>query len=144
VVPVAAIASKPGGGVKAKHGPDFPGAKSGHELVEAGRATMPGEIIVDDLDIAKSSSPCFVDQIILPALALEIVLNLGLARLPNINDRFALQRFSTVAGRRSVLVIVAIPRRGAGGLQQNVGQMRDDLGPLGLGYLPSEWFRMLC
>jgi hypothetical protein len=81
VVPVAAIAGKPGS-VEAEHGPDFAGAKPCHELVE----TWPGhhaaggaaEIIIDDLDIPKSSPPRFLDQVILPALALEIVLNLGL------------------------------------------------------------------
>ena len=35
-----------------------------------------------------------------------------------------------------MFVIVGIPRRGAGGLQQNDGQMRDNLGPLGLGHPP--------
>jgi hypothetical protein len=52
VVPVAAIAGKPGS-VEAEHGQDFPGAKPWHEPVETAEPPAGGEakIIIDDLDI---------------------------------------------------------------------------------------------
>jgi hypothetical protein len=57
MMPVSAIAGE-AGGVEAKHGADVPGAEPGDEFLEArachGAAGRTAEIVVDDLDIAKS------------------------------------------------------------------------------------------
>ena len=92
MMPVPAIAGE-AGGVKAKHGADLSGAEPGDELLEArachGAAGRTAEIVVDDLDIAKSVTTSFVDKVVLAALALEMDLHLRLCGLTHIHDCLA-------------------------------------------------------
>ena len=94
MMPVAAVAGEPGG-VEAQHGPDFSGAKPCHQPLEAGprhhSAGGAAEVVVDHLDISEAPAPRHVDEFVLPPLALEIGLDLGLSGLPNIDHRLALQ-----------------------------------------------------
>ena len=94
MMPIPAVAGETGG-VEAEHGTDLAGAKPGDELLEArarhGAAGGSAEIVVDDLDIAKSASARFINEVILAALALEMDLHLGLGGLAHIHDRLAAQ-----------------------------------------------------
>jgi hypothetical protein len=94
MMPVSAIAGE-AGGVEAKHGADLAGAEPGDELLEAracyGAAGRTAEVVVDDLDIAKSVAASFVNKVILAALALEMDLHLGLCGLTHIHDCLAAQ-----------------------------------------------------
>src|SRR5271165_5753248 len=94
MMPVPAVAGE-AGGVEAKHGADLAGAKPGDELLEArarhGAAGGAAEIVVDDLDIAKSVAARFINEVILAPLALEMNLHLRLCRLEDIHDRLAAQ-----------------------------------------------------
>jgi hypothetical protein len=54
----------------------------------AGRAT---EVVVNHFDLAEPLTPCLLNQFVLSALALEIHLDLGLSRLPDIDHCFALK-----------------------------------------------------
>ncbi len=94
VMPVPAVSGETGG-VEAKHGADLPGAEPGDELLEAracyGAAGRTAEVVVDDLDAAKSAPVGFVNKVVLAALALEIDLDLRLCRLTHIHDCLAAQ-----------------------------------------------------
>ncbi len=94
VMPVAAIARQPRG-VKAQHGADLAGAQPGDEPIKprpGHHATGgPTEVIVDNFDVHKPAAACFLDQVVLTALALEVVLNLRLGGLPYVNDGLATQ-----------------------------------------------------
>ena len=94
MMPVPAIAGETGG-IEAKHGADLAGAKPGNELLEArarhGAAGRTAEVVVDDLDIAKSVAASFVNKVVLAALALEMNLHLGRRGLTHIHDRLAAQ-----------------------------------------------------
>src|ERR671919_2121717 len=93
-MPVAAVAGEPGG-VEAQYGPDLAGTEPCHQPLEAGPRHHPAggaaEVVVDHLDVAEAPPPRDLDKLILPPLALEIGLDLGLGRLPNIDHRLALQ-----------------------------------------------------
>jgi hypothetical protein len=79
MMPVPAVTGQTGR-VKAKHGTDLAGTKSGNELVEAracyGSAGRAAEVIVYDLNILKSPAACFIDEVVLATLALEVELHL--------------------------------------------------------------------
>ena len=94
VMPVAAVAGEPGG-VEAQHGADLAGAQPCHEPLEAGPRHHPAggaaEVVVDHLDVAETPAPRDIDELVLPSLALEVALDLGLGGLPNIDHRLALQ-----------------------------------------------------
>ena len=81
MMPVPAVAGE-AGRIEAKHGTDLAGAKPGDELLEAwtrhGSTGGSTEIVVNDLDIAKSVVASFVNEVILTALAFEMHLHLGL------------------------------------------------------------------
>jgi hypothetical protein len=67
VMPVAAVASEPGG-IEAQHGPDLPGTKPCHQPLEAGPRHHPAgraaPIVIDHLDVAEAPLPRHVDQIV--------------------------------------------------------------------------------
>jgi hypothetical protein len=94
MMPVPAVAGE-AGGVEAKHSADLAGAEPGDELLEAraryGAAGRTAEVVVDDLDIAKSTAASFINKVILAALALEMDLDLRLCGLTHIYDRLAAQ-----------------------------------------------------
>src|SRR5215213_2969365 len=94
MMPVPAVAGETGG-VEAQHGADLTGAEAGDEPLEAGArhgsAGGSAEIVVDDLDIAKTPAAGFFDKIVLAALALAMDLHLGLGGLPHIHHRLAAQ-----------------------------------------------------
>jgi transposase len=54
----------------------------------AGRAA---EVIINHLDVAKSTGPRDADKLILPTLALEVGVDLRLRGLPNVDHRLALE-----------------------------------------------------
>src|SRR5207245_7837012 len=94
VMPVAPIASEPGS-IEAQNGADFSSAKPCHESLEAGSGHHPAgraaQVVIDHLDVAETSAPRLIDQFVLPALALEVGLDLCLRRLPDIHDGLALE-----------------------------------------------------
>ena len=110
-MPVAPVAGEPGG-VEAQHGSDFSGAQPCHEPLKARPGHHPAggaaEIIIDHFDVAETAASRDIDELVLPPLALEVGLDLGLGGLPDIDHCFALQH---VAGRISALVIVMLPPR---------------------------------
>ena len=93
-MPVPAVAGETGG-VEAQDGADLTGAEAGDEPLEAGAghgsAGGSAEIVVYDLDIAKSPAASVLDKIVLAALALAIDLDLGLGGLTHIHDCLAAQ-----------------------------------------------------
>ena len=93
-MPVPAVAGETGG-VEAQDGADFTGAEAGDEPLEArtGHSAAGGatEIVVYDLDIAKTPAAGVLDEIILAALALAMNLHLGLGGLSHIHKRLAAQ-----------------------------------------------------
>src|SRR5579859_5048488 len=94
MMPVPAVAGETGC-VEAEHGADIARAKPGNQLLETrarhGAAGGAAKIVVDDLDIAKSVSSRFINEVILAALALEMDLHLRLCGLAYIHDRLAAQ-----------------------------------------------------
>jgi hypothetical protein len=94
MMPVTAIAGETGG-VKAKHRADLAGAESGDQLLETrarhGSARGTAQVVVDNLDIPKSSAARFIGEFILTPLAFEMDLNLCLSGLTHIHDRLAAQ-----------------------------------------------------
>jgi hypothetical protein len=103
VMPIAAVAGETGC-VETQYCADISCTQPGYQLLEtgAGRSSTRGttQVVVDDLDVAKSASPRFIDELILATLALEIKLNLGLSGLPNINHSLPLQN----RGRQQISV----------------------------------------
>ena len=103
-MPVPAVASETRC-VEAEDGADLAGAKPGNQLLEArARHRAAGgaaEIVVDDLDIAKSVSARFINEVILAALALEMDLHLRLCGLAHIHDRLAAQTLLATGHQRS-------------------------------------------
>ena len=103
-MPVAAVAGA-SRGVEAQHGADLAGAQPCHEPLEAGPRHHPAggaaEIVVDHLDVTEASPPRDIDELVLPSLALEVALNLGLGGLPNIDHRLALQHRGRAGDQRS-------------------------------------------
>ena len=93
-MPVPAVAGETGG-VETQDGANLTGAEVGDELLETGTrdgsAGGSTEIVVNDLDIAKTPAAGVLDEIVLAALALAMDLNLGLGGLPHIHDRLAAQ-----------------------------------------------------
>ena len=94
VMPVAPV-PREAGGVETQNGPDVAGAKPSNELLEprpsdraAGRAT---KVVVDNLNVAKSSASSLVDKLVLTPLTLEVDLNLGLGGLTDIDDSLPLE-----------------------------------------------------
>src|SRR5580704_17010749 len=81
VMPVAAVAGKPGG-VKTQYGADLSGTEPCNQPLEAGPRHHPAggaaEIVIDHLDVAEAPLPRDIDGIVLPSLALEIGLDLCL------------------------------------------------------------------
>jgi hypothetical protein len=94
MVPVPAVARETGG-VEAQDGADFAGAEAGDEPLEArtshSAAGGSTEIVVYDLDLAKTSAAGVLDEIVLAALALAMDLHLGLGGLSHIHHRLAAQ-----------------------------------------------------
>jgi hypothetical protein len=92
MVPVPAVAGETGG-VEAHDGADFAGAEAGDEPLEAracySAAGGSTEIVVYDLDLAKTPAAGVLDEIVLAALALAMDLHLGLGGLSHIHDRLA-------------------------------------------------------
>src|SRR3954447_4987133 len=93
-MPVAAVAGEPGG-VEAQHGADLPSAQPRYEALKTGTghrtASGTAEIVVDHFDVAETPLPGDLDEIVLPPLAFEVVVNLCRGGLANINHRLALQ-----------------------------------------------------
>jgi len=81
VVPVPAVTGETGG-IEAQDGADFTGAEAGDEPLEArtcySAAGGSTEIVVYDLDLAKTPAAGVLDEIVLAALALAMDLHLGL------------------------------------------------------------------
>ena len=94
VMPVAAVAGEPGG-VAAQHGTDLAGTEPCHQPLEAGPRHHPAggaaKVVIDHLNIAEAPAPRDIDELVLPPLALEVGLDLGLGGLPNIDHRLPLQ-----------------------------------------------------
>src|ERR1700739_2468483 len=94
VMPVAAVASKPGS-VKAQHGIDLSGAQPCYQPLEAGSRHHPtggpAQIVIDHLDIAEAAASRDIDELVLAPLALAVGLDLSRCGLPNINHGLALQ-----------------------------------------------------
>src|ERR1700733_2880509 len=103
MMPVPAVAGETGG-IEAKHGADLASAEPGNEFLEArarhGSAGRTAQVVVDDLDAAKSVPAGFINKVILAALALEIDLHLRLCGLTHIHDRLAAQH----CGREGISV----------------------------------------
>ena len=74
MMPVPSVTGE-AGGIEAKHSADLASAQPGNELLEArarhGSARGAAQIVVDDLNIAKSPPAGFIDEVVLAALALE-------------------------------------------------------------------------
>jgi hypothetical protein len=83
-MPIAAIAGEAGRG-ETQNSADLSGAQPSDELVKArtghGSACGAAKIVIDHLDVPKSPTPRFIDELILSTLALEIEMNLGLSGL---------------------------------------------------------------
>ena len=94
MMPVPSVTGE-AGGIEAKHSADLASAQPGNELLEArarhGSARGAAQIVVDDLNIAKSPPAGFIDEVVLAALALEMDLHLRLRGLAHIHDRLAAQ-----------------------------------------------------
>jgi hypothetical protein len=94
MVPVPTVTGQTGR-VETKNRADLTGAQAGDEPLEARArhrsAGRPAEIVVDDLDIAKTPAARFFDEIVLAALALAMDLHLGLGGLTHVHDRLAVQ-----------------------------------------------------
>src|SRR5689334_8580863 len=94
MMPVPAVTGETGS-VEAQDGTDLTGTEAGDEPFEAGArhgsAGGSAEIVVNDLDIAKTPAAGLLDKIVLAALALAMDLHLGLGGLPHIHDRLAVQ-----------------------------------------------------
>src|SRR4051812_9145880 len=94
VMPIATVAGEPRG-IEAQHGTNLAGAQPRDEPFEAWsrRRTAGGtaEIVVDHFDVAETPLPGDFDEIVLPPLAFEVVVNLCRGGLTNINHRLALQ-----------------------------------------------------
>ncbi len=122
MMPIPAVAGETGC-VEAKHGADLAGAKPGNQLLEArarhGAAGGAAKIVVDDLDIAKSVSSCFINEIILAALALKMDLHLRLCGLAHYTIAL---RLSTVGDSASAFVIADLLGIRAGGFHQQTRQ----------------------
>ena len=91
-MPVSAVAGETGG-VEAQDGANLTGAEAGNKPLEArarhGSAGGAAEIVVNDLDIAKTPAAGLLDKIVLATLALAMNLHLGLCGLPHIDDCLA-------------------------------------------------------
>ena len=89
VVPVTSVASKPRG-IEAQDGADFAGAPPRHEAIEARSghhaAGRTAEVIVDDLHLRETSAASLCHEVVLPALAPQVVLDLRLCGLTHIDD----------------------------------------------------------
>lgn len=103
MMPVASITREPGH-VQAQHCANFPGAKPCHQPLKArsgyrsaGRAA---EVVVNHLDVTEAQTLRLANQIVLPALTLDIHLDLRLGRLPDIDDRLAVEH----GGRQTISI----------------------------------------
>jgi hypothetical protein len=130
-MPLAAVPGEPRG-VEAQNGANLASAQPSHELLKPrpgdGAARRTTEIVIDDLDVAKSASASLVNELILTPLALAVDLHLGLRRLANVETAFLLR---TAGGRSSPSIITALLDRDAGGLHQHERQTRYHRVPLG-------------
>ena len=82
-------------GLQKQHCTDLAGAQLRYESLEtrtryATAGTSP-EIVINDLDVAKSVCSSYVAQRVSPALALKVVLDLRRHRLPHVDDGLASQ-----------------------------------------------------
>ena len=91
------IATVPGqaGSVEAKDGAHVAGAEPCDELLEPwsghGPARRAAKVVVDDLDITKSTASGFIDELVLAPPALDVDLHLDVGGLADVNDRLPLQ-----------------------------------------------------
>src|SRR5260221_10757777 len=80
---------------QAEHRAHLTGAQIVNQALETGAlhgaACASSQILVDHLDLAKSPAPRDINELILPALALKVELDLRLGGLTYINDRLALE-----------------------------------------------------
>jgi len=110
-------------GVEAKHGADLTGAKPGDELLEArarhGAAGGATEIIVDDLDIAKSVAARFINEVILARWLSRWTCTWVCVDWRTYTTAL---RLRTVGGRGSAFVIADLLGIRAGGFHQQTGQ----------------------
>jgi hypothetical protein len=87
-MPVSAVAGETGS-VETKDGANVTGTQPSHQLIKPrsrdGPARRAAKIVVDDLDISKSTPSRFLDKFILASLALAIELYLGGRGLTDIN-----------------------------------------------------------
>jgi hypothetical protein len=90
VVPVAAV-SRETRGFEAEYRADDTFADLAHEVTESGpvaRATRRApKVFIDDDHVAKAVRACEFRELVLTALALEILLDLHTRRLPDVDDR---------------------------------------------------------
>jgi len=93
-MPIAAVAGE-AGCVETQNRTDVSGAQPGYELLKtrAGHGSACGttQVVIDQLDVAKSAPPRFIDELILSTLALKVKLNLSLSGLANVNNGLPLE-----------------------------------------------------
>jgi hypothetical protein len=81
MMPVATVAREPRR-FETQNSPDLTGTELGYQLVKAWtfhRATRRAtQVIINDLNVRKTMGPCDFHQIILPPLAFEVLLHLGI------------------------------------------------------------------
>src|SRR3954447_3533401 len=81
--------------VEAQDGAHLTGAEARDKPLKAGArhgsAGRSAEVVVNDLDVAKTPAAGLLDKIVLATLALPMDLHLGLCGLPHIDDRLAAQ-----------------------------------------------------
>jgi hypothetical protein len=93
MMPVASIASQPGC-VETHHSAHFASAQPGDQALEPwprhSPTSGPAEVIIDNFDLAESTSACDINELILTTAALSVYPNLPWSRLAYVDDRFAL------------------------------------------------------
>ena len=81
-MPVAPVAGEPGG-VETQDSPDLSRAQPSHKPLEARPRYHPAggaaKIVIDHLNVSKTPSARFIDELVLAPLAFEIDLNLRLS-----------------------------------------------------------------
>ncbi|SEF11404.1 hypothetical protein SAMN02787142_8256 [Burkholderia sp. WP9] len=94
MMPVSTVARQTRS-IQTQHRSDLSGTKPPDESLE----TRPGhrsarrtaQVVVDDLDVAKSPALRFLNKLVLTTLALKVHLDLRLGRLADIDNRFAFE-----------------------------------------------------
>jgi hypothetical protein len=103
VMPVPPIPCEPGG-VQAQDRPDLAGAERRHQPLESrtdhGAASGAAKVVVDDRHLVEAVAPGHIDQFVLPALALQIAVDLRRGGLADIDHRLTPEH----AGRQKISV----------------------------------------